>query len=313
MNLKDSIKNFKRAMARYGLFSAAWLLDRLPYGAVHFLGRFLTTVGFRFVVRQRQIARESLEIAFGQEKSPQEIREIVRKCFANLGQGMIEMLYLMSHPELTDQKVLWEGREHLEKALAQGKGVIAVTAHFGNFPLMMLCCARKGYATNSIIRPTRDEKVEEYLLRRRKECGVRTVYALPRRECVSQSLKALANNEVLFIPLDQNFGSGGGVFVDFFGQTAATATGPVVFARRAKAPILPMFIVRQGDDTHKIIVEPPVEMEERGDEDEAIAVNIAKITKLIESYIRRYPHEWGWMHRRWKSRPSGYPDSRVPG
>jgi KDO2-lipid IV(A) lauroyltransferase len=307
------MKIFKRAMARYGLFSAAWALDRLPYGAVHFLGRFLTAVGFRFVIRQRRIARESLGIAFGKEKSRREINKIVQKCFANLGRGMIEMLYFMSHPELTDRKVFWEGREHLDRALARGRGVIAVTAHFGNFPLMMLCCARKGYKINSIIRPARDERVEEYLLRRREECGVHTVYATPRRECVSQSLKALAGNEVLFIPLDQNFGSGGGVFVDFFGQTAATATGPVVFARRAKASILVMFIIRQKDDTHKIIVEPPVVLEERPDEDEAVAVNIAKITKLIELYIRRYPHEWGWMHRRWKSRPPGNSDGRVSG
>lgn len=303
--MSDRIKQVQRTMARYGLWGCAWVIDRLPYNAMRFLANCLVAIGFQFTLKQRRIARESLTIAFGREKSPQEIEAIIKQCFANLGQGMVEMLYFMSHPSVTDQKVFFEGREHLDKALAQGKGVIAVTAHFGNFPLMMLYCARQGYPTSAIIRPARDEKLEQYLFRRRADCGVKTVYAVPRRECVANSLKSLANNEVLFIPLDQNFGSGSGVFVDFFGQKAATATGPVVFARRSKAPIVPMFIVRQKDGAHKVIVEPALELEAGSDEEETVAVNIAKITRLIETYIRRYPYEWGWMHRRWKSRPNG--------
>jgi len=113
----------------------------------------------------------------------------------------------------------------------------------------------------------------------------------------------LRQNELLFIPLDQNFGNGGGVFVDFFGQKAATATGPVVFAMRTKAPIVPMFVIRQKDDTHKIMIEPPLKLEELTDDKEMIQRNTAKITQVIERYIRQYPQEWSWMHRRWKSRP----------
>jgi len=129
-------------MARYGLFISAWILDRLPFGMVEFFARCLIAVGFHFTLKQRRIARESLGIAFGEEKSSREIDEIIRRCFENLGYGMIEMLYFMSHPQLTDRMVRWEGKEHLDNALARGHGVIAVTAHFGNFPLMMLCCAR---------------------------------------------------------------------------------------------------------------------------------------------------------------------------
>ena len=147
-------------------------------------------------------------------------------------------------------------------------------------------------------------KAEEYLLEQRTKMELKTVYAVPRRECVSNSLKVLRENELLFIPLDQNFGSDAGVFVDFFGQKAATATGPVVFALRTKAPILPMFIIRETEDRHKIIIEPPLVLEEHAHEEEMISMNTAKLTRIIERYIRRYPHEWGWMHRRWKSRPA---------
>ncbi len=304
MNVERYAKIFKRTMARYGLFACAWVLDRLPFSTINFFAGCLIAIGFQFTVRQRRIARESLMIAFGAQKSPKEIDEIIQRCFEHFGRGMIEMLYSLSHPQHVDQKVVWEGKEYLDQALGKGRGVIAVTAHFGNFPLMMLCCARKGYKTAAIIRPTRDEVVEQYLLRRRSESGVHTVYAVPRRECVINSLKVLADGQVLFIPLDQNFGSGGGVFVDFFGQKAATATGPVILARRSKAPIVPMFIIRQLDGTHRIIVEPPFILEERHQEEETVADNIGRLTHLIEQYIRRYPHEWGWMHRRWKSRPS---------
>jgi len=304
MNSQKRFKMFQRAIARYGLYGSAWLFERLPYGFVRIISGMLVTVGFRCVIRQRKIAQESMDIAFGSEKSPEEKKRIIKKCFENFGRGMTEMLYCLAHPEVVDQRIVIEGKEHLDEAVARGKGVIAVTAHFGNFPLMMLACALKGYKASSIIRPARDEELSMYLHKKRTEVGLETIYAIPRRECVSNCLKELRNNGLLFIPIDQNFGSGGGVYVEFFGQKAATATGPAVFAMRTGAVILPMFIVRQADDTHKIIIEPPIALEDRGEEKETIRATMVKITGLIERYIRRYPHEWAWMHRRWKSRPA---------
>ena len=309
MNLKSMTKNVQRALARYALFFFAGLLKWVPFGAVRALATGSTTIGFCFIVKQRRLARESLEIAFGREKTASEIQSIIRRCFYNFGQGMMEMLYFMAHPKEIAQFVSVEGQEHLDQAVKQGRGVIAVTAHFGNFPLMMLYFAHQGYPTNAIIRPTRDKKLEKYLFRKRHKHGIKTVYAIPRKECVVNSIKALKNNEVLFIALDQNFGSDGGVFVDFFGQKAATAPGPVIFAKRTDAVILPMFIVRQSDHRHKIIIEPPFSLEMTGEEDQDIQINIGRITTLIEHYIRRYPYEWGWMHRRWKSKDPG--DSSV--
>jgi len=213
---------------------------------------------------------------------------------------MIELIYFMAHPKMIKEKVVFENKHYLDEALSQGKGVIAVSAHFGNFPLMLLRVAQEEYPTNAIIRSARDKKVEQYFQKLRTDLGLKTIYSHPRQVCVTDSIKALRNNEFLFIPLDQHFGSGGAVFVDFFGEKAATATGPAVFAMRTKAPIVPIFIVRQKDDTHKIIVEKPLSLEQCGNEKETIQVNIARITNVIEQYIRRYPEEWGWMHRRWK-------------
>ena len=152
------------------------------------------------------------------------------------------------------------------------------------------------------MRPMRDKLAESYFLKKRQRYGVKTIYSQPRQVCVEETIRALRNNELVFIPLDQNFGTAG-VFVDFFGTKAATATGPVIFARRTKAALLPCFIVRQPDNTHKIIFEPEMELQESRTSQESIALNIQRLTDIIERYIRKYPAEWGWIHRRWKSRP----------
>lgn len=304
MSSHKRLKTFQRALARYGLYTFAWLFKRLPFGFVRFCTGILVAIGYRCTIRQRAIAEESMDIAFGDEKSTEEKKAIIKQCFENFGRGMTEMLYYMAHPQEVSQKVVFQGKEHLDQACAQNRGVIAVTAHFGNFPLMMLACAQMGYKTSSIIRQARDEELSDYLDKKRTEVGLKTIYATPRQACVTNSLKELRGNGLLFMPIDQNFGSGGGVYVNFFGQKAATATGPAVFAMRTGAVILPMFIVRQSDNTHKIIIEPPLPLAERSDEKEVITATMAKITDLIEQYIRRYPHEWAWMHRRWKSRPS---------
>jgi KDO2-lipid IV(A) lauroyltransferase len=153
------------------------------------------------------------------------------------------------------------------------------------------------------MRPMRDSRVEKIFMHKRNRFNIKTIYNQPRDVCVNKSIEALRNNEIVFIPIDQNFGSGG-VFVDFFGAKAATATGPVVLAQRTKAALLACFIIRQKDDRHKIIFEPPLNLEQGQDFRETAVINIQRLTNIIESYIRRYPAEWGWIHRRWKSKPS---------
>ena len=303
MTFNDRIKQFKRAVARHSLFTVSAFLTKLPYSVVKALTNGFIAVGFRLAIRQKRIAWETLNIALGKEKGPAEIKQIAKACFENVGKGMIELIYFMDHPHMIQEQAYFEGKEHLDAAFQKGRGVIAISAHFGNFPLMLLRCAQEGYKTNAIIRSTRDEKVEEYFQAQRSKLGLNTIYSHPRKQCVDVSLKVLRNNEFLFIPLDQNFGSDGGVFVDFFGQKAATATGPVVFAMRTGAPLLPMFIVRQSDDTHKILIDPPLALQQGRDDKETILMNTAAITQVIERYIRKYPQEWGWMHRRWKTKP----------
>ncbi|MDD4909254.1 MAG: lysophospholipid acyltransferase family protein [Candidatus Omnitrophica bacterium] len=300
---KGRAKIIKRRSGIWALKAVSGIVNILPLRAVYYFADIFSRLALLFAVKQKRIALEGLAIAFGRDRSKQERKEIVRDCFAFMAKASLEIIYFIGRFEALKEKVSFEGRENLDQALAAGNGVILASAHFGNFPLMLARLALEGYATNAIIKPMRDAGAEEYFNAYRGRCGVKTIYSVPRKECVDTALRALRNNEIVFIPLDQNFGTGG-VFVDFFGRKAATATGPVIMAMRTNAAILPAFMVRQPDDTHKIIFEPPMELETGSDSDQTILVNVQKITNIIERYIRRYPAEWGWVHRRWKSTPN---------
>jgi len=305
MSFKKKVKAFQQGLARRALYTVTWIIRKMSYKGMQRLAKIVFAMGFPFLIRQKKIAKASLYTAFGKEKSQEEIDQIFHQCFVNMSTGMVELMYFMEHPEWITKMAYFEGKEYLDEAFRQGNGAIIVSAHFGNFPLMLLRCVQEGYTTNAIIRQTRDQQIEKYFQSLRTRLGLNTIYALPRKECVDESIKVLRKNQLLFIPLDQNFGSGRGVFVDFFGRKAATATGPVVLSRRTKAPILPTFVVRQSDNTHKIIIENPLEIEEKENDKETVQANIAKLTQIIEKYIREYPQEWGWMHRRWKTESEG--------
>lgn len=299
-------KKIRLTISRYigwlGLKFCSLLIRILPRSWVYAFAQNASRLGYRIAAKQRKSALESLGIAFGKEKSKEEIERIARDSFTFMAKGGMEMMYFMNKPALAKKRVQMVGRDNLEAALSWGKGVILVSAHFGNFPLMMSKLSLEGYKIAGIMRPMRDERAEKMFLDTRTRLGIKTIYSQPRKVCVEETIRSLRGKEIVFIPIDQNFGSGG-VFVDFFGRKAATATGPVVLAQRTGSPILPCFIIRQKDDTHRIIFEPPFHLKEGKAREETVTINIQKLTGIIESYIRRYPQEWSWIHRRWKSRP----------
>lgn len=286
-----------------GLKVSSCLVRFIPLSWLYAFAKSTANLGYRIASKPRKIALENLGIAFGNDKSLKELESIARDCFVFMIKAGLELMYLMNKPWLLRKRVSIEGKENLDQALSRGKGLILVSAHFGNFPLMMSKMSLEGYQISGIMRAMRDYRAEKVFADARSRMGVKTIYSQPRKTCVEESLKALRSNELLFIPIDQNFGTAG-VFVDFFGKKAATATGPVVLAQRTGAAVVPCFIIRKKDDTHKIVFEAPLEFKEGQNQEETILINIQRLTDIIEQYIRKYPAEWGWNHRRWKSRPS---------
>ncbi|HDZ76663.1 MAG TPA: hypothetical protein ENH41_01095 [Candidatus Omnitrophica bacterium] len=302
MNIKQINRQIKRSIGLYCTKCVFTLLRVLPRWCVYIFAESTARIGYYIAVRHRRIAQESLRIAFEGKKTEKEIKAIIIGCFSAMVKGMLEVFASMGNPKILDKMVAVEGRENLDKALAKGKGVILVSAHFGNFPLLLTKLAILGYKVNVVVRKMRDEKADEYFRIKRDALGVKSIYSHPRNTCVQNSIDALRKNELVFMLMDQNFGTGG-VFVDFFGRKAATATGPVVFALRTEAIILPVFIIGGGNNTHRLIIEKELELRHDSDRQLVIQNGVADITKIIEKYIRQYPAEWGWIHRRWKTQP----------
>ena len=302
MDSKKIRKSASRFAAWLGLNICSLIVRVIPAGCLYAFAKNIAALAYIFAVKQRRIALDSLNIAFGKEKSREEIEKIAKDCFMYMAKSAVELMFLFDKPRVLGERVGIQGRQNLDQALAFGRGVILVSAHFGNFPLLLGKLAVEGYKAGGIMRPMRDARVEKIFLEKREKFGVKTIYSQPRDECVNNTIGALRNNELVFVPIDQNFGTGG-VFVNFFGEKAATATGPVILAQRTKAALIPCFIIREPNDRHRIIFEPALELIEGESPQETISINIQRLTDIIESYIRKYPAEWGWIHRRWKSKP----------
>ncbi|MGE5197371.1 MAG: lysophospholipid acyltransferase family protein [Deltaproteobacteria bacterium] len=303
MDSKKIRTSVSRFLAWLGLNFCSLVIKFIPARYIYDFAENMGSLAYRFAVKQRNIAMESLSIAFEGQKTRQQMEQIARDCFILMAKSGTELIFLMDRPQLLKQKVAIRGKEHLERAISQGKGVILVSAHFGNFPLLLARLSVDGYKVAGIMRNMRDARVEKIFRAKRERFKIKTIYSQPRKVCVETTIKLLRGNGIVFIPIDQNFGSGG-VFVDFFGRKAATATGPVVLAQRTGASIIPCFIIRQRDNAHEIIFEPALDLKKAQTPEEIVAVNIQELTCIIESYIRRYPAEWGWIHKRWKSRPN---------
>ncbi len=272
------------------------LPQRIMYGLANGLAGLAWILGVR-----RQIVFDNLNRAFGREKDPHEIRAIAREAYRNIAKSICELLRVFKFSQEEINKIFTiQGREYLDAALARGKGVIGLSAHLGNFPLMGAKLVQEGYPCASFIYGASDARVVKLFFNIGRHLGIDLIPTSPSHASVRKSLKWLRKNKVLCIQADRD--SPQGVFVDFFGYPAATPIGPVVLAKRTGAAILPMFVVREMN-RHRIIFGSPVELEVTGNKEKDILVNSAKFTKIIESYIRRYPEQWLWTYKRWKTVP----------
>lgn len=266
-----------------------------------FLGRQVGEYAYFLATKHRNRASENLRFAYGKEKSESEIRQITKEVFKNLGESLFEVLCIQKFtPRNIDKYVKIEGLERIERVLSQGRGFIVLTGHLGNWELLAGYFGLKGYPVTVLARQLRFEKFDKFINELRKRMNVNVIM---RGESAKIILRMLKEGKPVAILPDQDIDSVDGVFVDFFGHPAYTPTAPVAFALATAVPIIPMFIVREGAG-HKIYVEEPLELEITGNKDLDIKANTEKWSKIAESYIRRYPSQWVWMHNRWKTNPS---------
>jgi len=261
--------------------------------------KFARTIGkiaYFIFKKKRRIAMNNLRLAFGDEKSAEELERIAYQNAQEICRCGIEIFKFVRSP--TKVEITINGKENLDAALCQGNGIFLISAHFGNFPVMIATLAQQGYKVHTVMRSMHDLKAEDFFVQIRKRLNISSIMLQPRRVSIQKCLAVLRKNMILVIPIDQHAGAGG-VFVRFFAQAAATPVGPIVFALRTGAPILPVFMFRDREE-HILTIESATELCSGDNMKEVIKETMAKFTKIVESYVRRYPEQWNWIHKRWK-------------
>jgi KDO2-lipid IV(A) lauroyltransferase len=278
-----------------------WILwvKHLSLESLRFYGEKLGTIAFYLLRKPRRIALNNLNLALGREKSEKEIKQICWESFKNIGKDMMEISSCVECEDSYFKKLIrLEEKEYLDEALKQGKGVIAISAHLGNFPLMCARLVNEGYPLTIVARESKNPRIVKFIDSLKDTFGMESIPIKPKMTCVARCLKALKENRILMLQIDLN-APVNEAWVDFFGYLVPTFKGPVVFSFRKEAPIIPMFITRK-QHYHNIIIHPPFDLNIAGDRQQDITSNIARLTKIVEATIREYPEQWWWALRRFK-------------
>ncbi len=275
---------------------------RLSPRGLAFLARIIGTIVFRFVKRYRERVIDNLSAAFRNEKQLDEIEALARDIFFHFSLTPLETIYLVANVSPFERfvlKVKLRGKEHLEEALAKGKGVIALGAHLGAFTLLGTRLAVEGYRVNVMINQGSFPKLWKRLNAYQEAVGQKIFPPRPIPASIKKSLNCLHRNEILYLVADEQQRRTG-IPVPFFGQTAFTPSGPALFSLKTGAPLLPMFVLRENEIQWTLVIGQPIEIEKTSDEKKDIERLTAKFTKVIEDFIRQHPSQWTWLNRRWK-------------
>jgi KDO2-lipid IV(A) lauroyltransferase len=298
-NLKYSLSDhLATGVLTFSVFLFRWI----PLKGVVFLSKILGMLTFYLYKKYRERVLGNLSLAFGNEKDAKEIRGLAREIFYHFCLTPLETIYLGANGIPFDRfllKIKIEGREHLDAALARGKGVIALGAHLGSFTLLGSRLAVEGYPFNLIVNVGRYPRVWGRLADYQKVVGQQTIPLKPVSASIKKSLNCLHRNEILYIVADEQQRRGG-LPVPFFGQIAYTPPGAAIFSLKTGAPILPMFVLREHEVNRTLVIKSPLQFERSEDEQEDIERLTRQFTKVIEETVRQYPSQWAWLNRRWK-------------
>jgi len=282
-----------------GLF---YLTAHVPNTIIYGISKNSSSLFVRFSQRyQRKITR-NLKIAFGESCDSKKVAAITSTLARNLGLNFAETLISSTEKKkaLLDG-IRIHGIEHLDRALSAGKGVIAFSAHIGNFTLIGLKMASAGYSFNMLVKDPRYPSVAEAFHILQEGQGGKFIYVEPWDKALRQILSSLRKNEVVCMLADEKK-TKSDIYVDFFGHPAPTAPGPAVLSLRTGAPLVPVFIVRKDDGLQHIYIEPRLELSLNGDRTKDIHTIVASYTRVIEDFIKMYPDQWFWINDRWKKK-----------
>ena len=284
------------ALLNAGLWVFSSTLGRLPWRVAQRTGRAIGALGWTLSRRDRRRALDHLALAYP-DTPEAERRRIARGCFRHFGEMLGECLHLFHRDcDFVGSVVEVQGWEEIEKVRREGRPLMIVTGHCGNWELLAAAINCAGVGMAVVARPL-DEPRQQRLL-----AGLRERFGTPTIErggegAVRQLLNTLRRGGALGLLIDQDT-KVEGVWVPFFGRPAFTPVGAAKIALKQRAAVVPVFIERLPDGKHLARYHPPLDLPD--DPQEATAL----MTARIEEQIRRHPEQWVWMHRRWRRQPA---------
>jgi KDO2-lipid IV(A) lauroyltransferase len=261
------------------------------------LGRLL----FAMAGQRRRIAMQNLKAALGHERSSDELRQILRRVFENLCRMIFEIGWAMKLEEKDFPKYFTlSGVSAYDKAMAKGKGVLLLIAHFGNWELLPIVAHMTRMPVRIVYRPMDARGLDRFFKENRSRFG--GVPVPTHRGAMQKIYRALRRGCPVGLLIDQGADWYDGVFVDFFNRRAATNTGLAILALKSQAPVVPLFLIRR-DFGFQAVFGPELPLIKTGDRTKDLEANTQLYNQVIEAYIRKYPDQWFWIHHRWKNRP----------
>lgn len=276
----------------------SWSVCRMPLGLRRSLGNIVGELCWPLVPgRRKKMAIDNVRRGFGISQA--EATKIAKLSTTRFGRMFMEVLaFPCINKGNVDKHVQLEGAEYLTEALSYGRGVILATAHSGNWELLGAGLAINGFPLAAVVQKQTNAAMDKFINEYRTLAGMHITYKSGVREMV----RLLGEGKIIGLLMDQDAHSDG-VFVEYFGRPASAPQGAAVLARMKDSPIVPAFITENSDGTHTAIIHPhimPLKTKNKADDVYTIT---AKLTNIIEQHVRQHPHEWFWLHNRWKTKP----------
>jgi len=281
------------------------VLSLVPFRAARKVGRRLGYLGYSPFGIRRNVVERQIAAALP-DANAAEVDSLVRDAYGHFGEVLIETALL---PQLGRHGVLdlfesAEGFEGIQEAHTAGKGIILITGHFGNWELAGAYVAARGVPIECIVRRLNNPLFDTYVTRTREGAGMIVVHD---HDAVRRTPRAFKAGHAVAFVADQGVLGLASTFVPFFGRPAKTPRGPAVFAMRFKLPTFFVAAVREPSGKYRCVV-TPVEILDTGNREEDVDRVVAQYTGILESWVRRYPGQYFWHHRRWKRQPPDTPD-----
>ena len=286
-------------LAAPALLGAIRVLGCLPRSAGIRIGLGIGRLLFTFDRKHRGIAADNVSRAFGWPPESERVRHIVRQVFNNLGTLLFEIAWANRlDPQQHARYFRISGREHFQRAMEKGRGVLLLTAHMGNWELFTIVARMAAIPASVVYRPLDSPVLDDAVKKIRCRYGAQLI---PTKYAFYRIAKTLRKKGCVAMLMDQNVDYYNGVFVDFFGRRACTNRGMAYMAVRTGAPVVPVFMLREQGGFRAVVL-PEIPLTKTGDLQKDIEINTAKYNQAIEDIVRRYPDQWFWVHQRWKTK-----------